>query len=166
MIELFSRLPDGILFPEDREIVPIPVDEDLSSLSAILMDEDYYSLLINERRVVNNIPVISPAGLICLKMHAWLDLTKRKLNGEPVDFEDIRKHKNDVFRLFFAVAADDAIVIPLSIQKDVRDFLTAIEAEPWEIKNLGKTIGINMPPAAETIFQALYKTFGLQLQKY
>lgn len=31
-------------FPEEARITPIPVDEDLSSLSAILMDDDYYRL--------------------------------------------------------------------------------------------------------------------------
>jgi len=45
-IELFSRKLGLMDFPEDAHITPIPVGEDLSSLSAILMDEDYYGFTI------------------------------------------------------------------------------------------------------------------------
>ena len=41
-IELFSRNIGVVKFPDDAHITPIPVDDDLSSLSAILMDDDYY----------------------------------------------------------------------------------------------------------------------------
>ena len=45
-IELFSRNIGLLDFPEDIRITPIPTDDDLSSLSAILMDEDYYNFTI------------------------------------------------------------------------------------------------------------------------
>lgn len=45
-IELFSRKPDFIDLPEGAVLSPIPVNEELSSLSAILLDEDYYQFLI------------------------------------------------------------------------------------------------------------------------
>jgi len=40
MLELFARRADGLVIAEDQEIVPIPPEEDTSSLSAILMDPD------------------------------------------------------------------------------------------------------------------------------
>lgn len=37
--------------------------------------------------------------LIPFKAKAWIDLSDRKAAGEHVDGRNIRKHKNDVFRL-------------------------------------------------------------------
>lgn len=45
-IELLSRSLGLIDLPEDAVITPIPTDEDLSSLSAILMDDEYYHFLL------------------------------------------------------------------------------------------------------------------------
>ena len=42
MIELFTRKLDAIQLPEDAVLTPLPIDEDISSLSAILLDDDYY----------------------------------------------------------------------------------------------------------------------------
>jgi hypothetical protein len=43
MLELFSRLPDALDHAEGSELTPVPVDDEVSSLSAILMDDDYYA---------------------------------------------------------------------------------------------------------------------------
>lgn len=45
MIELFTRKPDVITLPEDAILTPIPMDEEVSSLSAILLDDNYYKFL-------------------------------------------------------------------------------------------------------------------------
>lgn len=45
MIELFTRKPGTIILPEGAVLSPFPMDEDVSSLSAILLDEDYYEFL-------------------------------------------------------------------------------------------------------------------------
>ena len=45
MIELFPRKLDAIQLPEDAVLTPLPMDEDISSLSAILLDNDYYEFL-------------------------------------------------------------------------------------------------------------------------
>ena len=42
MLELFSRVPDEVSFAPPGHLTPIPFDEQISSLSAILLDEDYY----------------------------------------------------------------------------------------------------------------------------
>ena len=45
MLELFSRSPDGIVVPDGVVLTPIPADSDVSSLSAILLDDTYYEWL-------------------------------------------------------------------------------------------------------------------------
>jgi hypothetical protein len=39
-------VPDILTVDKDVRLTPIPVDDDLSSLSAILMDEEYYKYVI------------------------------------------------------------------------------------------------------------------------
>lgn len=50
MIELFSRKPEAIQLPEDAILTPLPLDEDISSLSAILLDDAYYEFLKQGRK--------------------------------------------------------------------------------------------------------------------
>lgn len=99
MIELFTRKPDAILLPEEEVLSTLPMEEDVSSLSAILLDNDYYDFLRRGRVRVAGIPVLDAPYLIPFKAKAWLDLSKRKAAGEQIDSRNIRKHKNDVFRL-------------------------------------------------------------------
>ena len=40
MIELFTRKPEAVILPEDAVISPLPIDENVSSLSAILLNDD------------------------------------------------------------------------------------------------------------------------------
>ena len=45
-IELFSRNPDLMDLDEETYLTPIPTDDDLSSLSAILLDDDFYNYML------------------------------------------------------------------------------------------------------------------------
>ena len=45
MLEPFSRKPEGIELSDGQKIVPLQAGADHHSLSAILLDEDYYSLI-------------------------------------------------------------------------------------------------------------------------
>lgn len=50
MLELFSRIPDGLDFVPPGHLTPIPMDEQISSLSAILLDRDYYQFVMEGRK--------------------------------------------------------------------------------------------------------------------
>lgn len=97
MIELFTRKLDAIQLPDDAVLTPLPMDEDISSLSAILLDDDYYEFLKQGKVTVDGVTVLDAAYLIPFKAKAWMDLTDRKEAGEHVDSKNIKKHKNDVF---------------------------------------------------------------------
>ena len=47
--------------------------------------------------------------LIPFKAKAWLGLKERKLNGDQVDSKNIKKHKNDVFRLAQLITANPSL---------------------------------------------------------
>ena len=55
MIELLSRHPDVLGEPKGFVIEPIPTDEDVSSLSAIIMDDDYYHFTIAHSQLTDGI---------------------------------------------------------------------------------------------------------------
>ena len=112
MIELFTRKLDAIQLPEDAVLTPLPMDDDISSLSAILLDNDCYEFLKQGKVVVDGVTVLDAAYLIPFKAKAWMDLTDRKAAGEHVDSKNIKKHKNDVFRLTELIDPTAKIVAP------------------------------------------------------
>ncbi|SNE84027.1 Uncharacterised protein [Streptococcus pneumoniae] len=61
MIELFSILPEYPLKKDGREI-SLYFDQD-ASLSALLLDEDYYNILVHVKETIQGYSVLSNCGL-------------------------------------------------------------------------------------------------------
>lgn len=137
MIELFSRNPDFIILEEDALLTPLPIDEEISSLSAILLNTSYYELLTHGQLILDGIPVLRPTCLIPFKTKAWLDLNERRARGEHVDSKNIRKHKNDVFRLAQLLTPATRQTINPEIAEDMKFFLSAMQNETIDLKSLG-----------------------------
>ena len=77
---------------------------------------DYFELVKTCVSQKSEAPLSTPKALIPLKARAFLDLTGRKLNGDQVNQRDIKKHRNDVFRLA-AVLGDIKFELVPSIKK-------------------------------------------------
>jgi len=161
-LELFSRKPEGLDLEEGQEIVPLKAGSDHHSLSAILVDEDYYSLIQKHKDVRDGLPCANATALIPLKAHAWLDLTNRKAKGEEIDSAKITKHRNDVFRLAGTLPGEPGPKLPKTITADLDRFLEAFpETSPeWSqiLAALKNTFGGGIQPAAlrsalETFFR-------------
>jgi hypothetical protein len=142
MIELFSRRIEGISLPRDAVLTPLPIDDEVSSLSAILLDNDYYDFLRAGVTIADGIPVISAAHLIPLKAKAWLDLTKRKAEGGQVDSKSIKKHKNDIVRLTTLLSPDLNVVLPGAIALDITMFLSGV-GEPKQFARVAASYGMS-----------------------
>ena len=153
MIELFSRRAEAIALPENAVLTPLPMDDDISSLSAILLDDDYYQLVRSGTTVVDGINVLDAAYLIPFKAKAWLDLTQKKASGQSVDSKNIRKHKNDVFRLSALLTQQAQVAVSDSVLADLRAFLTAMRDEAVDLKQLGLTRD------KETVIADLMRTY-------
>lgn len=96
----------GYKLEVDEGIIPIHMDEDTSSLSAILLNDDFYNFMLQGRAVVDGISVLRAEYLIPFKMFAWLDLKNKKQNGEHVDSRDIKNINMmcfDCYRLWIAI---------------------------------------------------------------
>ena len=137
MLELFSRLPNEIIINEEAQITPIPVDEEISSLSAILLDDDYYKFIHDHKRVIEDLSTIGAEVLIPLKAHAYMDLSNRKAEGEKVRSISIKKHKNDIFRLYTVLNRETPCPLPESIQRDLCECFDRLLESPFDLKPFG-----------------------------
>ncbi len=130
MLELFSRIPDVLQIDDETHLTPVPMGEEQSSLSAILLENAYYNFIHNSKIDIEGIPTIPPEVIVPLKAKAWLDLIKTREAGDSVDSNDIKKHKNDVFRLFQIIDPDTRITLPDIIKDDMQQFLEGLITEP------------------------------------
>ena len=152
MIELFSKKQDWLPLDRIERIVPIHIDDSISSLSAILLNESYYNFLKTGTGVVDGISILKAEHIIPFKAKAWLDLTHRKLKGEHVDSRDIKKHKNDVFRLSILLMPNHSLELPNEIKSDVNEFLLNMENEDVNLKQLN-IIGMTKTMVLEMLYR-------------
>lgn len=156
MIEIFSRNPQFINLTKNAVLTPLPIDEEISSLSAILLNESYYNLLKKGQIIIDGVPLLKPTCLIPFKAKAWLDLSNRKLKGEQVDSKNIKKHKNDVFRLAQLFTGDTKENISEEISEDMKAFLREMEKQNIDLKAIGVR-GITK----ERIMDSLYQCYSI-----
>lgn len=158
-LELFSRTPDVIVLDENAHLTPIPVDEDLSSLSAILLHDDYYHYMIEHSKAENGIQRANIESLICLKAKAFLEITERIAAGSKEDAKQLRKHKGDVFRLAVLLTENDVFELPESIKNHLQEFANSITKELPD-KAIFKEMRLGNIDV-EKVFAQLLKNFGL-----
>ena len=75
-----------------------------------------------------------------MKMKAWLDLTDRKSQGEHVNTRDIKKHRQDIFRLFPLIDSETKIEIPSEVYDDIQTFLLSMENTTFDPKTIGLSL--------------------------
>ncbi|MDC7287076.1 hypothetical protein NXH76_04635 [Blautia schinkii] len=158
MIEIFSRRLEHITLNDDAQLTPLPMEEDISSLSAILLNDTYYEFLKQGQIVLNGVPLLRTEYIIPFKAKAWIDLSERKAKGEQVDSKNIRKHKNDVFRLSALLNQSTRVKVSGEIQDDVKTFLNSMDTETIDLKSLGLS-GYNKVD----IVSFLKRVYGIEL---
>lgn len=137
MLEFFSRRPTVIELAAESHLTPVPVGDDVSSLSAILLDDDYYALIQDGRRLHDGLPHVAPEYLIPLKARAWLDLSARRNAGHDVDASSIRKHRNDCLRLAAIVPGRATVALPPAIRADLQRFRDDLAGAELPLRQLG-----------------------------
>jgi hypothetical protein len=139
LIELFSRQPDSLVLQGAGPLTPIPLDDPLSSLSAILLDDQYYHWIQRGRIVIDDVSCVRPEHLLPLKAKAWLDLSARKASGTAIDSKDIKKHRNDVFRLVSVLDPTYLAKLSPTVASDLQMFVEQVRKEPLDLKPFGIT---------------------------
>lgn len=144
MLELLSRTPDGLEPPEGFRFVRIAMDDDISSFSAILLDNDYYDFLHQHKMTMEGLSIVNEKGLIPLKAMAWLNLTEERARGGHAARGDINKHRSDVLRLS-QLLTNEPIETPDRIKGDMANFLDQlVEADNLDIRALRLGAGVTL----------------------
>jgi hypothetical protein len=159
-IELFSRRPDSIDVGSDNRFIHISVEEGISSLSAILMNDAYYSYTIEHSSLVEGLHVANIEALVCLKARAFTDLEVRKREGHPVDEYDIKKHKTDIFRMAAVLPEKEKFVLADSIRSDMVAFADRVHGNLPDASILRQTGLPNMK--MQELFEQLRRNFGIE----
>jgi len=142
IVELFSRKPDGIILPPDFHLTPIPTDEEFSSLSAMLMDDNYYNFTLENCDVKEGLMIANELALICLKVKAFLNNRQRKAEGHHLQTNDIEKHKKDVIKLATTLTTATLINFNDLIKGDIVKFIAVLREEQTNIKGIAKDAGL------------------------
>lgn len=158
-VEIFSKNPDLLDLKENTYLTPIPVSDGIPSLSAILLDDDYYKYTIERSTYNEGLRIANPESLICLKSKAFLDLMSRKGNGQDVSEREIRKHKLDIFRLAALLPTDANFILPESIKIDLQEFADLVSKELPD-NAIFREMGLGAIDI-ETLFDELIKNFNL-----
>lgn len=141
-LELFSRSLGILELPDDMHITPIPTDADLSSLSAILMNDDYYHYTIEHSSVEDGVHIANIESLIALKCKAYHEMLAIKESGGSADSKHIKKHRNDVFRMVASLPpASPKFAVPTSLHEEIKLFCERV-SEDMPDKNLIKDMGL------------------------
>jgi hypothetical protein len=157
MIELFCRAPGGMTLAAGSHLTPVPIDEAVASLSAILLDDDYYEFVLSGRRESDGLSWVGEDRLIPLKAVAWLDLKARLASGESVDARSVRKHAQDVLRLAQLLTPDSRIIVTEKIGRDLGRFLEALAGgDTIDLRALG------LPRTLGEISARIRLAYGLQ----
>lgn len=127
-LELFSRVPDGLSFIPLGRLTPVPLDEQVSSLSAILLDDDYYEFVLSGRHHRHGMPSwVGEDRLIPLKAIAWMEMSERVRQGEVIDSNKINKHLADVVQLSALLRPGQTIALPEKLKTDLLAFVRAVQ---------------------------------------
>ena len=121
-LELFTRNPDLLELDEEAHLTPIPVEDGLTSLSAILLNDDYYHYLLEHSVLKNSLRLAKSEALICLKAKAYLEIASRIAGGSKEESKNLRKHKGDVFRLVVMFTEEEIFELPKRIKSDLQGF--------------------------------------------
>jgi len=129
MLELFSTKANILDLADGDELATVPVTDDVLSLSAILLEPDYYEALVASRREIDGVHVLDETLLIPFKARAFIDLSGRREGGDTsIKGHDIKKHRNDVFRLMQLLTEDQVVEVAESLRGDLRGYIERVGA--------------------------------------
>jgi hypothetical protein len=162
MLELFTRSTEEAELAPGQGIIPVETASGLQSLSAILLNDAYYDLIRTQHASRDGLGFANATALIPLKAHAWLDLTRRRAEGETIDSKDIDKHRSDVFRLAATLPEEPGPVLPEPIPTDLAEFLRAFPEDspewPKILASLAPIFGKGLrPPALRAAIASFFR---------
>jgi hypothetical protein len=158
MLELFSRTPEGMDLFDHSLLTPIPMDEAVASLSAIVLDDEYYEFVRSGRRTEKDLSWVGEDRLIPLKANAWLNLTERRAGGEQIDSDKIKKHARDIVRLSQLLTPATRIESSPRILLDLARFMSSLQAS---VEDRPDPIALGVQSTLEEVLDRIALAYGI-----
>jgi len=148
-IELFSIKDYSIILDEGQRIIPIDPEEGLYSLSAIMLDSEYFEMIKNNIDHSNQVPCTNSLATIMLKISAFYDLKSR---GD----DKWKKHRRDIIKLVLLLTGEENLTLNGRMVNDVEFFMKHLATlDDKTIKGITTMIGIKQAD----IYQVLTGVF-------
>lgn len=152
-LELFAIHDENSEIVTDKHIIPIETPEFYDYLSAILLDKDYFDLLINHTTNMDGLHIATAEVLIPLKIHAHLNLI-----GGTANYDG--KHLNDVIRLVSFLDGENKVELNGNPKSDFIEFLPIFEeVDEEKINNIFKSMK-STSSSKEDLIELLKYTYG------
>jgi len=147
-IELFAAEEYGIELDEGQRIIPIDPEEGLYSLSAIMLDTEYFDMIKHNIEEIDGIPYSNTLATMLLKMSAVYDLYHRS-------DDKWKKHRRDILKLALLLTGEEQVILIGRMIADVDFFKLELEKlTPKMIKQIvGKGIMVDKDAVVHTIGQ-------------
>lgn len=130
MLELFSRSPEGLTLVEDSHLTPLPIDEAAASLSASLLDEDYYAFLkVDGARCRRHPRAQRGSDHPVQGTRVARSQPGARCGRQGRREKNIKKHRNDVARLLQVLSPEASYPLPETVAKDMLVFVEVATAE-------------------------------------
>lgn len=149
-IELFASNENSLELEDEQRIIPIDPEEGLYSLSAIMLDPEYFKMIKSNVDKNHRAPCTNTQATIMLKMSAFYDLKNR-------DDKKWKKHRRDILKLALLLTGDEQIKL---VGRMVQDFDAFIEHLEQDVdKRMLKSIVDKLPVEKEQVIEILQKVF-------
>ena len=73
MLEILSCKTERFELGEDGMVLPMLLEDEIVSLSAILLNKDYYDFVMKQKIELNGLMIADVSCIIPLKARAWID---------------------------------------------------------------------------------------------
>ena len=149
-IELFASNENDLNLDESQRIIPIDPEEGLYSLSAIMLDPEYFDMIKNNVEKDLRAPCTNTQATIMLKMSAFNDLKK---GGN----KKWRKHRSDILKLSLLLTGEEKIQFIGRMKDDFDSFIFHLENEVNQkaIRDIVKPLSVQK----EEVIEVLKKVF-------
>ncbi len=152
-IELFASEEYGIELDGGQRIIPIDPEEGLYSLSAIMLDREYFDMIKNNIEEIDGIPYSNTLATILLKMSAVYDLYHR---GD----DKWKKHRRDILKLTLLLTGEERLVLKGRMIQDVEFFKELVKKlTPKVIKQI---VGNNVVVDKDIVINTIEEVFIIE----
>ena len=149
-IEIFASNENELKLDDGQRILPIDPEDGLYSLSAIILDPEYFEMIKNNVNKSTVAPCTNTQATIMLKMSAFYDLKKREDNKW-------KKHRRDILKLSLLLTGEEEIKLVGRMKEDFDSFIQHLKEE-LDQRTI-KSFADGLPIYKDQVIKVLEKVF-------